>query len=133
MKRKLVRRALWTLLILFLLANIIAFMHAYTFTHFTDASIERTSNHLSWSEKLKLVFTGVNNPRPVNKKRPNRPFETINIRSNKELKCWLVKADNAKGTIIIFHGYGADKSLMLDKAEQFLNLGYSTLLVDFIF
>lgn len=132
MKRKLVRRVLWTLLILLAIANIIAFMHAYKFTHFTNSPVERTSNHLSFAEKLEVVFTGVNNPRPVNKKQPDRPFETIQIKSNKELECWLIKTDSTKGTIILFHGYGGDKSLMLDKAEQFLNLGYNTLLVDFM-
>ena len=132
MKRKLVRRVLWTLLSLLAIANIIAFMHAYKFTHFTNSPVERTSNHLSFAEKLEVVFTGVNNPRPVNKKQPDRPFETIQIKSNKELECWLIKTDSAKGTIILFHGYGGDKSLMLDKAEQFLNLGYNTLLVDFM-
>lgn len=132
MKRKLVRRVLWTLLVLFILANVIAFMHAYKFTHFTNSSVERTSNHLSLAEKLKTVFTGVNNPRPVNKKLPVRPYETIKIKSNKELEAWLIKIDSAKGTIILFHGYGGEKSLMLDKAEQFLKIGYNTMLVDFM-
>jgi uncharacterized protein len=132
MKRKLVRKVLWTLLILFVLANIIAFMHAYKFTHFTNSSVERTSNHLSLAEKLKTVFAGVNNPRPINKKQPNHAFEVIKIKSNKELECWLVKADSAKGTIILFHGYGGEKSSMLDKAEQFLLIGYNTMLVDFM-
>jgi uncharacterized protein len=132
MKRKLVRRVLLALAILFLIANIIAFMHAYKFTHFTSSSVERTSNHLSLAEKLKTVFTGVNNPRPVNKKQPNHPFETVKIKSNKELECWLIKTDSAQGTIILFHGYGGEKSSMLDKAAQFLNLGYNTMLVDFM-
>lgn len=132
MKRKLVRRVLWTLLILFIVANIIAFMHAYKFTHFTNSSVERTSNDLSLAEKLKTVFTGVNNPRPVNKKVPARPYETVKIKSNKELECWLVRSESAKGTIILFHGYGGEKSSMLDKAEQFLAIGYNTMLVDFM-
>jgi len=132
MKRKFVRRVLWTLLILFLLANIIAFIHAYKFTHFTTSSIERTSNRLSFTEKLKVVFTGVSNPRPVNKKRPGYAYQTIKIKSNKELECWLIKAGTAKGTIVLFHGYGGEKSLMLDKADQFLTLGYNTMLVDFM-
>jgi uncharacterized protein len=132
MNRKLVRRVLWTLLILVTLANIIAFMHAYKFTHFTTSSVERTSNHLSFAEKLRVVFTGVNNPRPVNKKKPDRVYQTIKIKSNKELECWLIKADSAKGTIILFHGYGGEKSLMLDKAEEFLKLGYNAMLVDFM-
>lgn len=132
MKRKLVRRVLWTILILFILANVIAFMHAYKFTHFTNSTVERTSNHLSLVEKLKTVFTGVNNPRPINKEKPGRRFETVKIKSNKNLECWLLKADSAKGTMILFHGYGGEKSLMLDKAEQFLSLGYNTMLVDFM-
>lgn len=132
MKRKLVCRVLWFLLIFFILANVIASMHAYKFTHFTNSPVERTPNHLSLAEKLKIVFMGVNNPRPTNKKLPAHPYETIKIKSNRELECWLIKADSAKGTVILFHGYGGDKSLMLDKAEQFLNLGYNTMLVDFM-
>lgn len=107
-------------------------MHAYKFTHFTNSSIERTSNKLSTLAKLKIIFTGVDNPRPVNKKKPGRPYQTIKIKSNKELECWLIKADSAKGTIILFHGYGGEKSLMLDKADEFLKLGYNTMLVDFM-
>ena len=107
-------------------------MHAYKFTHFSNSSIERTSNHLSGFKKLKIAFTGVNNPRPINKQQPTRPFETIRIKSNKELECWFIKTDNAKGNIIVFHGYAGEKSSMLDKANQFLTLGYNTLLVDFM-
>jgi uncharacterized protein len=132
MKRKLVRRLLWFLLSLFILANVIAYMHAYKFTHFTNASIERTSNHLSALEKIKIVFAGVNNPRPVNKRKPNHPYQTIEIKSNKELECWLIKADSSKGTVIVFPGYGGEKSSMLDKADEFLKLGYNTMLVDFM-
>jgi uncharacterized protein len=132
MKRKLIRRVVWLLLILFVLSNGIAYMHAYKFTHFANASIERTTTHLSTPEKLKIAFTGVSNPRPVNKTRPDLPYQTFKIKSNKELECWLIKTNNAKGTIILFHGYGGNKSLMLDKAEVFLNLGYNTMLVDFM-
>ena len=132
MKGKFFRRFLWFLLFLFLIANVVAFMHAYKFTHFSNSSIERTSNHLSGFEKLKIAFTGVNNPRPINTQQPAHPFEIIRIKSNKELECWFIKANNAKGTIIVFHGYVGEKSSMLDKANQFLTLGYNTLLVDFM-
>jgi alpha-beta hydrolase superfamily lysophospholipase len=107
-------------------------MHAYKFTHFTNSSVDRTSNHLSLAEKLKTVLTGVNNPRPVNKKKPARAYQTIKIKSNKDLEAWLIKVDSAKGTVILFHGYGGEKSSMLDKAEQFLAIGYNTMLVDFM-
>lgn len=132
MKNKWIRRVLWFLVFLFILANVVAYMHAYKLTHFSNSQIERTSNDLSPFEKLKIAFTGVNNPRPINIKKPSRLFETIKIKSNKELECWLIKTDTAKGTVIIFHGYGGEKSSMLDKAEEFLKLGYNTMLVDFM-
>lgn len=43
-----------------------------------------------------------------------------------------MKADSAVGTIILFHGYGGEKSSMLDKADEFLKMGYNTMLVDFM-
>ena len=48
------------------------------------------------------------------------------------MECWLLTADSSKGTVIIFHGFGGQKSSMLDKAEIFLKMRYSTLLVDFM-
>lgn len=132
MKRKIIRRILWFLLFLFVLVNVIAYMHAYKFTHFSDPSGKRTDNHLSAIEKLKLAFTGIDNPRPVNKAVPDHPYQTIKIKSNKELECWLIKADSARGTVVIFHGYGGEKSSMLDKAEEFIRMGYNTMLVDFM-
>jgi pimeloyl-ACP methyl ester carboxylesterase len=44
----------------------------------------------------------------------------------------LLNAPNSLGTVILFHGYGGEKSSMLDKAYEFIKLGYSTLLVDFM-
>jgi alpha-beta hydrolase superfamily lysophospholipase len=32
----------------------------------------------------------------------------------------------------LFHGYGGEKSSLLDKAEEFLKLGFNTMLVDFM-
>ncbi len=48
------------------------------------------------------------------------------------IECWSLKTDSSKGTVIIFHGYGGNKYSMLDKAEEFLKMGYNTLLVDFM-
>jgi len=132
MKRKLLRRVLWFLLFLFVAANVIAYMHAYKFTHFAKPSVEKTSAHLSALGKLKIVFTGVNNPRPVNKRLPDRPYQTIRIKSNEELECWMIRTELPKGTVILFHGYAGEKSSLLDKAEEFLKMGYNTLLVDFM-
>jgi alpha-beta hydrolase superfamily lysophospholipase len=113
--------------------NGIIFMHAYKFTHFSSPDIERTNDKkLSFLYKVKIVFTGVNNPRPVNRFKPDIPYDSIKIRSNKILDCWLLNSPNSLGTVILFHGYGGEKSSMLDKAYEFMHMGYSTLLVDFM-
>jgi hypothetical protein len=113
--------------------NVVAFFHAYKFTHF-DASRIRTRNagDLSVAQKVGLALVGVDNPRPINKTKPQHPFKTIKIKSNKEIECWLFKQSEAKGTVALFHGYGGEKSSMLDKAAVFEELGYNTLLVDFM-
>ncbi|MES2513387.1 MAG: alpha/beta hydrolase [Bacteroidota bacterium] len=131
---KFIKRSLITVSILFIVMNVVAYFHASKFTHFNPTSPPKTKDaaHLSVSEKIKAVFLGINNPRPINKKTPNRPFETIKLKSNKEIECWYIKADSAKGTVILFHGYSGQKSSMLDKADVFLDLGYNSLLVDFM-
>ena len=114
--------------------NTVAFFHAYKFTHF-DSSIKiktKDGDHLSFTQKLGVAVFGVSNPRPLNKTKPNVPFETIKLKSNKAIECWFIKANNAKGTVVIFHGYSGEKSSMLDKAAIFQSLGYNALLVDFM-
>ncbi|WP_255463011.1 alpha/beta hydrolase [Flavobacterium sp. LPB0248] len=114
--------------------NIIAYFHAYKFTHFTKDNSEKTKtpDRLTKFEKVKTLFLGVNNPKPKNKKVPNQKYQTLRLKSNKEIECWLIQNTNSKGTVILFHGYGSEKSSMLDKSDEFLKLGFSTLLVDFM-
>ncbi|MFL5808168.1 MAG: hypothetical protein ACJ749_01525, partial [Flavisolibacter sp.] len=129
---KWVRRFLWCLLAVFLVMNVIAYMHAWKFTHYSNTTNQRTKKEkLSSWDKIKILFTGVDNPRPENKRLPSLPYLTVNITSDVNLECWLIKVENSKGTVILFHGYGGEKSGMLDKAEAFHSMGYSVLLVDF--
>ncbi|RYZ25919.1 MAG: alpha/beta hydrolase [Chitinophagaceae bacterium] len=131
-RKKYWKKVFWTFAAFFLLLNSIAFLHAYRFTHFSDPSEPRTSEHISTSEKLKTLFTGIKNPRPENKFAPKHPFQTIKVQSNKLLNCWLINADSANGTVLLFHGYGGEKSSMLDKADEFLKMNFNVLLVDFM-
>lgn len=114
--------------------NVVAIFHSYKFTHFVDSKIEKTKDpkKLSTGQKIKTLIFGVSNPRPENLTTPTSYFETIKLKSNKEIECWSIKTENAKGTVILFHGFGGNKSSMLDKAEIFLGLGYNTFLVDFM-
>lgn len=118
----------------FVMLNIIAFFHAYKFTHFSETSTSKTksSSQLNTIEKLKVVLLGVSNPKPINTFFPTQPYSTITLQSNKAIECWEQKVEDSKGTVLLFHGYGGNKSSMLDKADEFHKLGFSTLLVDFM-
>ena len=111
-----------------------AFFHAYKFTHFAAGGAAQTQEpgKLSPGQKIGALVFGISNPRPTNEKLPAQPFETIRIFSNKEIECWSIKTSPARGTVILFHGYMGHKSVLLEKAGELLKLGYNTLLVDFM-
>lgn len=121
-------------LIFFVMMNVIAAFHAYKFTHFTTATAERTlkPEQLSIIDKATALLFGVSNPKPRNTELPNHKFDTVVLKSNKQIHCWWIQNDTAKGNVLLFHGYGGEKSSMLDKAEIFLQQGYNVLLVDFM-
>jgi alpha-beta hydrolase superfamily lysophospholipase len=150
-RKKLLKGLLIVFAALFFLMNAVAFMHAYKFTHFSDGGVEKTKDpkHLSFGAKMSALFLGVANPRPVNQSLPSQHFDTLQLQSNKKLECWSIPwdssgshrnskgthggaGDTAKGTVILFHGYGGEKSSMLDKSDIFQQMGYNTLLVDFM-
>lgn len=132
-KRKILKRLGWTLTSIFAIMNVLAIFHSYKFTHYTESSKPRLiASKLSGADIAKIVVFGIDNPRPVNTAKPSQPYEKVKIQSNKELECWSIKTANAKGTIILFHGYGGEKSGMLDKSDEFIKMGYNTLLVDFM-
>jgi pimeloyl-ACP methyl ester carboxylesterase len=132
--KKYIRTAGRLFIACFILMNIVAAFHAYKFTHFTEKNIEKTKDakKLSSMEKFSILLFGIDNPRPINKQMPEVPYETIRLKSNREIECWYMKAGQSEGTVILFHGYTGNKSSMLDKAYVFLSLHYDVLLVDFM-
>lgn len=134
MRNKWLKRCIWGIVLLFALMNVVAFFHAYKFTHFTNDVVEKTKDpkKLSTADKISTLIFGVNNPRPKNDKQPSTPFETVKLKSNKEIECWSIKTENPKGTVVLFHGFSGQKSTMLDKANIFRELGYNTFIVDFM-
>jgi len=131
---KLLKRFLKMTGVVFLLMNIVAFFHAWHFTHFSTNTGEKTGSPQSMSVlvKVKTILFGISNPRPENATKPALPFEDITLQSHKKIACWMINKDSAKGTVILFHGFSGEKSSMLDKAAEFLDMGYNTMLVDFM-
>jgi alpha-beta hydrolase superfamily lysophospholipase len=133
-RTKWIKRVTLYILRLIVFVNILAYFHAYTFTHFSspDNFSESKKKKMDWKQKIQGLFFGFSKPKPVNTITPKRSYETIYLQSNKKIECWKIALPSPKGTIILFHGYGGKKSDMLEQAEIFNQLGYQTLLVDFM-
>ncbi len=132
-KKNPVRTFIRMLIVIFIIMNVIAIFHSYKFTHFSDKAVQKTdANSLTNTQKAAILLTGIDNPRPINKQKPSQPYTTITLNSNKKIECWSIKTPQSKGTVILFHGYGGDKSQLIDKSDEFITMGYSTFLVDFM-
>lgn len=99
---------------------------------------ERTAKpqRLSFFDTTSLIISGVNVPRPQNRRTPaalDLPFETHRFPSENgsTLEAWHVPGKDERTIIVLFHGYAASKSTMLNATRVFNGLGYPTLLVDF--
>lgn len=128
-----IKKICFAIALCFVLMNVVAFFHAYKFTHFAEANLLKTKSpeKLNVFDKIKTLVFGVNNPRPINETIPEG-YETIRLQSNKKIECWYFRKDSTKGTVVVLHGYSGKKSGMLDKATEFQKLNYNLLLVDFM-
>ncbi len=145
-RKRAIKRLGWIVLAVFVLVNIATNLHAYHFTHFKDSNVSKTGKPeaLSFRQKAQVLITGVSLPRPKNKTTlPSKLGKRYKIPSQVLLDAWHLIPHAAKrnpyqrmrnplGTIIMFHGYGGEKTGMLRKARHFLGLNYKVLLVDFM-
>jgi alpha-beta hydrolase superfamily lysophospholipase len=105
--------------------------------NFTE-QVKRTEpiKSLSFWQKVKILLTGVQIPKPLNTTTPDNMgilFEThrININNEIELEAWHIPHAHSKGVILLFHGYASSKSSLLPAARAFYEMDYETFLVDF--
>jgi uncharacterized protein len=129
-----IKKIFTLIFIVFIGVNMLAFVHAYKFTHFSSKASIRTRDpkELSPLVKTKVLLTGIDNPKPTRTATPKLNFKTIQIKSDVLLEAWHVTTFPSKGTVILFHGYSGEKSALISRAEEFTKLGYNTLLVDFM-
>jgi alpha-beta hydrolase superfamily lysophospholipase len=121
----------------FILLNLIAYKPAQAMLNVPQVgSRTEPPENLSLWQKVKILFTGVRIPRPLNHSTPAEvglSFETHRIRVNDtiDLEAWHIPQPQAKGLIVMFHGYASSKSHLLPEASALHKLGFATLLVDF--
>lgn len=131
---RLTKVLLRSLLIVFILLNVITAFQAYKFTHFYNAG-EITVKHdkNGWDKTGEILF-GINVEKRPNTILADATFETIYLttKDNIKLQGWYLKTDSAaKGTVVMFHGHGSTKSAIIKESEAFRKMGYNTFLLDF--
>jgi alpha-beta hydrolase superfamily lysophospholipase len=142
------KTALATFLVaLFLALNGLAFVHAWSMTHFVAGGWRMPSPQaLSMAQKLRVVLTGVRLAKPTNTMTPatfDLPYTIHHYRGadGTEYEAWRVPAGGPpwrrlpwlqpRGTVLLFHGYVGCKAGVLEEAEVVRRAGYDAFLVDF--
>jgi alpha-beta hydrolase superfamily lysophospholipase len=135
--KKTVRIFKWignVLLVQLILINISAAFHAYRFTHYYNDDKVRDQQPSQGKPLLRTwrLMTGKKLARSLIQYYPTIPYDTVllTIANGKKLEAWYMKADSAKGTVILFHGLGSNKGNVLGEALEFNSFGYNTMLVD---
>jgi alpha-beta hydrolase superfamily lysophospholipase len=133
--KRLLKILLRSILVIFVLLNIVVAFHAYKFTHFYNAgeiTIKKKEDKSGW-DKAKEMFFGINAAKKPNDVTTDSTFKIIYLKTKDSLKleAWYIAGDSSKGTVILFHGHGGNKSGVIREAEAFNKIGFNTLLVDF--
>ena len=134
---KIIRILRWignVLLVQLILINISAAFHAYRFTHYYDDDKIRSQRPSEGRPFLRTwrMMTGKKLAKSIIQYYPTIPYDTVQLTtaSGKKLEAWYMKADSAKGTVILFHGLNSNKGNVLGEAFEFNSFGYNTMLVD---
>ena len=117
--------------------NVLAYNHAHAMMYFTmGGSRTDKPEKLTFGQRIKVLVVGVNVPRPESKRQPTELAPecrrlAIHTPDGVTLGGWYVDRGEKTPLVILFHGYGGEKTGVLQEARIFLKLGASVLLVDF--
>jgi alpha-beta hydrolase superfamily lysophospholipase len=119
----------------FILLNVLAAIQAYCSTHFDNNKESLPPQAENSAGALHSIIPNI--PRPRTNIEPNRLFEYAKIKNgeDKYLSAWIMRVpidSVSKGLVILCHGYTDEKSMLLDYAYRFLEMGYDTMLPDFM-
>jgi alpha-beta hydrolase superfamily lysophospholipase len=130
-RNKILKWFLWAVFIQFLLINTSAALYAYRFTHLNNAQANKSSNNIL--VKTWRLFSGPKIYKLPCTDTATFPYQSIALKTknNTVINAWYSSQDSAKGCVVFFHGYTANKSYLLKEAAQFKKWGYAVLLVDF--
>lgn len=117
--------------------NVLAYRHAYAMMHFSPG-IERTREpeKLTLLQKIGVLFSGVSLPRPhsslvATNLGPECRSIIVAVTNGLRLGGWYCPGTSTNSLVLLFHGYGGEKTGTLREAKALLELGCSVFLVDF--
>ncbi len=124
------------------LLNVLAYRHAYTMTHFARGGRPKATpeerphpEELGLAHKIGVLLGGVTLYRPTNEFAPDGvglAYETMTFPGPAgALEAWYVPRTDARGLVLLFHGYGGCKTELLPEVKAFNDLGYACFLIDF--
>jgi dipeptidyl aminopeptidase/acylaminoacyl peptidase len=117
--------------------NALAYSHASAMLRFSDGDPRTTTpEQLSFLSRVKVLLAGVKVPRPSSHRRPSDLAPDCRVLSvpgpsGITLASWYCNRGRGTPVVILFHGYAAQKTSLLDESAAFLDLGASVMLVDF--
>jgi alpha-beta hydrolase superfamily lysophospholipase len=128
--------AILCLVLLLLLLNLLAYRHARAMTHFVPAGRStRRPEVLSRLEKVEVLLGGVAIHKPQHDDQPDRAGLAYDPHAFPgeagRLEAWYVPHRQARGVVLMFHGYTNCKAEQVPEARAFHDLGYACFLVDF--
>jgi len=125
---------LWVFLAQFVLINISGIIYAYKLTHFYEPAQGTADENPSTNVFLKTwkLFRGPTYRKITSEERPEFPYQTVRLftKDSLSLEGWYIPVDSSKGTVILFHGLGGNKSSLLKQAYEFRVLRFNVMLVD---
>jgi hypothetical protein len=130
--KKFFKYLLRTVLIIFLLLNIVVAFHAYKFTHFYNNGELGLHKSNKSKPSIKELLFGFNAEKQKNAA-PDSGYQTVILKTKDGIKLegWYIPVDSAKGTVCLFHGHGGTKTGINAPAEAFRKMGYNTFQLDF--
>jgi len=131
--RSILKWVLWVLLVQFLLINISGFFYGYKLTYFYEPSQKVPSSSKNIFTKTWKLFTGPHFQKSVIEEIPHFSYETVHLPARDNLvsiEGWYIPVDSSKGTVILVHGLGGNKSMLLKQAYEFMYFGFNVMLID---
>lgn len=136
--KKLLKRLAYSVLFLFVLLNILCAFQAYHLTRFSDPETVATPHQMGLFEKTGAILLGETYPKTKVVDSLNIPHATIALQAEDGFRlagweCTHAPTDtsSAKGTIIMFHGHGSNRSALVREATAFYHLGWNIVMIDF--